>query len=249
MKCILLCAGYATRLFPLTKNFPKPLLKVGDRPIIDYIIDEVNTIDEIDKIYIITNDRYFEHFENWKNLKDNEKEIEVVNDNTTSNDDRLGAIGDMRFVIKNKNVDDDLMVIAGDNLFEFKLKNMMNFYKNKKAPCVAAQYIEDLNLLKRFGVGKIDENNKLLNIVEKPEVPESNIGVWATYIYPKSILPYFDKYFEDGNKADSPGNFVQYLHKKEDVYLYMFDEACYDVGTYETLEEVHNLYVKRNNKI
>lgn len=245
MKCILLCAGYATRLFPLTENFPKALLQIGDKPLLDYILNEVNTIDEIDKIYVVTNNKYTGHFTKWAESKNNIKPIEVINDNTNSNDDRLGAVGDIRYVIKNKEINDDIIVIAGDNLFEFKLKDMVKFFKEKNASCAAAQYINDVEYIKNFGVAKLDDNFKVLNLVEKPKNPETNIGVWATYIYPKSIVPFFDKYFEEGNKGDSPGSFVQYIYTKKDVYLYMFDGRCFDVGTHESLKEVNEIYSVR----
>lgn len=244
MKCILLCAGYATRLFPLTENFPKALLEIGHRPLLDYILDEVNTIDEVDKIYVITNDRYCKHFENWANVKNNIKPIKVINDNTTSNDDRLGAIGDIMYVINKENISDDLLIIAGDNLFTYKLKDVINFYKQKKSTIVCAKKLDDIELLKRFAVAKVDNNDKIIDLEEKPEKPKSNLGVYATYIYPKEILKYFEIYKNEGNNMDSPGHFPQYLYNKEDIYVYKFDGECYDVGTHETLKEVNDLYSK-----
>lgn len=247
MKCILLCAGYATRLFPLTENFPKALLEVNKKPLLDYILEEINTIEEISEIYVVTNARYYEHFVNWREQKDNIKPIEIINDNTTSNDDRLGAIGDVHYVIHKKNIDEDLIIIAGDNLFDFKLKDMINYYKEKNSTVVAAKYIDDIELLKRFAVAKIDSNNKVLELIEKPKEPQSNVAVYATYIYPKNIVHLFDNYLEEGNLPDAPGNFVQYLYKKKDVYLYMFDGTCYDVGTHESLKEVNEIYGKKTN--
>ena len=244
MKCILLCAGYATRLFPLTENFPKALLEIGHRPLLDYILDEVNTIDEVDKIYVITNDRYCKHFENWSNVKNNIKPIKVINDNTTSNDDRLGAIGDIMYVINKENISDDLLIIAGDNLFTYKLKDVINFYNQKKNTVVCAKKLDDIELLKRFAVAKVDNNDKIIDLEEKPEKPKSNLGVYATYIYPKEILKYFEIYKNEGNNMDSPGHFPQYLYNKEDIYVYKFDGECYDVGTHETLKEVNDLYSK-----
>ena len=131
MKCILLCAGYATRLFPLTENFPKALLEVGGRPLIDYIVDEVNTLDEVDQIYLVTNKKYTPHFEEWANNKNNIKPITVFNDNTTTNENRLGAIGDIQFTIEQAKIDDDLLIIAGDNLFTFKLRDFVDFQNQK----------------------------------------------------------------------------------------------------------------------
>lgn len=244
MKCILLCAGYATRLFPLTENFPKALLEIGNRPLLDYILDEVNTIDEVDQIYVITNDRYYKHFEKWSQEKNNIKEVKVINDNTTSNDDRLGAIGDIMYVIDKENVNDDLLIIAGDNLFTYKLKNVIDFYKQKQKSVVCAKELDDIELLRRFAVAEVDESLKITNLEEKPQVPKSNLGVYATYVYPKEVIKYFEIYKNEGNNMDSPGHFPQYLYKKDDIYVYKFDGECYDVGTHETLKEVNDLYSK-----
>ena len=245
MKCILLCAGYATRLFPLTENFPKALLSIGDKPLLDYILDEVNTIKEVDKIYVITNNRYYEHFNKWKKEKNNKKEIKVINDKTTSNDDRLGAIGDIMYLIEKEHINDDLLIIAGDNLFTYKLKDVIDFYNQNKKAILCAKELNDINLLKRFAVALVDENNRVIELEEKPENPKSNLGIYATYIYPKEVIKYFDKYKNEGNNMDSPGHFPQYLYKKEDVLVYKFDGECYDVGTHETLKEVNEIYKRK----
>ncbi|MBE6153709.1 MAG: nucleotidyltransferase family protein [Firmicutes bacterium] len=245
MKCILLCAGYATRLFPLTENFPKALLEIGNRPLLDYILDEVNTIDEVDNIYVITNDRYYKHFDKWATEKDNIKKIKVISDNTTSNDDRLGAIGDIMYVINKENINDDLLIIAGDNLFTYKLKDVINFYNQKQNTVVCAKELDDIELLKRFAVAQIDNTDKVIDIEEKPNEPKSNLGVYATYIYPREVLNYFETYKNEGNNMDSPGHFPQYLYKREDIYVYKFNGECYDVGTHETLKEVNKIYSRR----
>ena len=245
MKCILLCAGYETRLFPLTENFPKALLEIGNKPLLDYILDEVNTINEVDKIYVITNNRYYEHFSKWNEEKNNKKEIKVINDNTTSNDDRLGAIGDIMYVINKEHINDDLLIIAGDNLFTYKLKDVIDFYNKNKKSVLCAKELDDINLLKRFAVATVSENNKVIELEEKPQNPKSNLGIYATYIYPKKIIKYFNEYKTAGNNMDSPGHFPQYLYKKEDVLVYKFDGECYDVGTHETLKEVNEIYKRK----
>lgn len=246
MKCILLCAGYATRLFPLTKNFPKALLEIEDgKPLLDYILEEVNTIDEVDQIYLVTNAKYYEHFKNWSDNKNNSKPIKVINDNTDSNDNRLGAIGDIKYVIDNENVNDDLLIIAGDNLFDYKLKGVIDYYKNKNAITICAKEINDVNILKGFAVAKLDSNDKILELEEKPEVPKSNIGVYATYVYPKFVIDEIHKYLSEGNKPDAPGYLVEYLYKKHPVYAYKFEGNCYDVGTFESLDLVREKYNKK----
>lgn len=244
MKCILLCAGYATRLFPLTENFPKALIKVGDKAILDYILDEVNTLEEVDEIYLVTNAKYTPHFENWKNEKNNIKPIKVLNDGTYTNDDRLGAIGDILYTIEKENINDDILIIAGDNLFTFKLRDFCDFYKTKKAPAVCVREEEDINLLRRVGVALVDPDMKIIDFEEKPANPKSKYAVYAEYIYPRSVLPVFKEYFADGHSNDAPGNFVQYLYKKMPTYAFSFEGECYDVGTHEALAEVNEIYKK-----
>lgn len=245
MKCIFLCAGYATRLFPLTENFPKALLKVGGRALLDYILDEVNSLDEIDEIYLVTNAKYTPHFESWAKEKNNIKPITVINDGTYTNDDRLGAIGDINFTIEKCNINDDVLIIAGDNLFTFKLREFVDFYKAKNAPSVCVREETDINLLKRVGVAVLDDSNKILDFEEKPAEPKSKYAVYAEYIYPKEILPVFKEYLEEGNSNDAPGNFVAYLYKKMPTYAYPFKGECYDVGTHDALAYVNEIYSKK----
>lgn len=247
MKCILLCAGYATRLFPLTENFPKALLKIGGRPLLDYILDEVNSLEEVDEIYLVTNKKYTPHFTEWVNDKNNKKPIVVYNDNTTTNDNRLGAIGDIQFVIENAKINDDILVIAGDNLFTFKLKDFVRFQKNKNESAVCVKE-EDNETLKRLGVLTTDENLKIIGFEEKPAEPKGKYGAYAEYIYPKNIIPMFKEYIKAGNNIDAPGNFIAYLYKERPVYAYPFDGECYDVGTHEALAYVDNIYKDKNNK-
>lgn len=244
MKCILLCAGYATRLFPLTENFPKALLSIGGRPLLDYIVDEVNTISEVDEIYLITNNKYTPHFKKWAEEKNNIKHITVLNDGTTSNDDRLGAIGDIKFTIDKMNIQEDLLIIAGDNLFTFKLKDMMDYYNKVKTPVVSVKEINNVDILRGLAVVSTNEENSIINCEEKPQEPKSNLGAYAEYIYPKYILEMIDTYIKEGNNKDAPGNLVSWLYKRTDVKVYKFDGECYDVGTHQSLKEVNEIYSK-----
>lgn len=246
MKCIFLCAGYATRLFPLTENFPKALLKVGGRALLDYILDEVNSLDEVDEIFLVTNAKYTPHFEDWAKEKQNFKPITVINDGTYTNDDRLGAIGDINYTIEKCGINDDVLIIAGDNLFTFKLRDFVDFYKTKNAPSVCVREESDINLLKRVGVAVLDENNQITNFEEKPAEPKSKYAVYAEYIYPKEVLPVFKKYLNEGNSNDAPGNFVAYLYKNMPTYAYAFTGECYDVGTHDALAQVNEIYNEKN---
>lgn len=243
IKCILLCAGYATRLFPLTENFPKALLDIEEgKPLLNYIVDEINKIEEIDQIYIISNDRYYNHFKVWSDSLNNIKNIKVINDHTTSNDDRLGAIGDIAYVLNYEHIDDDLLIIAGDNLFDYSLSGVIDYYKEKDGAVVCTKKINNYELLKHLAVASIDNNNRITELVEKPNEPKTDIAVYATYVYPKSVIGLIKEYLETGNNPDAPGHLVQYLYKIMPVYAYCFDGNCYDVGTYESLEEVRKIY-------
>lgn len=246
MKCILLCAGYATRLFPLTEKFPKALLEIEDnKPLLNYILDEVNTLDEVDEIYVVTNNRYNEHFENWAKTVNSKKTIKVINDHTNNNDDRLGAIGDISYTINLENINDDVLIIAGDTLFDYKLKDMISYYKEVKAPIVACKEIDDIEILKRCATVKVKDDNRIVDLVEKNNNPESNIVAFATYVYPKEVLKYINSYLEEGNNPDAPGYFAEYLYKKVPVYAYLFNGECFDVGTHESLKEVREMYKNR----
>ena len=243
MKCILLCAGYATRLFPLTENFPKALLEVGGRPIIDYTLDKVNKIEEVDAIYLVTNAKYAGHFSKWAEEKNNVKPITVFNDGTYSNDDRLGAIGDIYYTIQNANIDDDILVLATDNLFEFELTDFVKFYNEKKSPVVCVRE-EKYETLKRLGVAELTEDRRIVGFEEKHAEPKSKYGVYAEYIYPREVLPKIKQYLDEGNSCDAPGNLVVYMYKQLPTYAYEFTGACYDIGTHEALAEVNSIYTK-----
>jgi glucose-1-phosphate thymidylyltransferase len=248
MKCILLCAGYATRLFPITENFPKALLEIEEeKPLLNYIVDEVNKIKDIDEMYLVTNDRYSSHFENWVRGIKSVKPISILNDGTISNDDRLGAIGDIHYVIKQKKIEDDLLIICGDNLFEYNLNDMVDYFKQKKSVIISGKVLDDRNELKRFGVIVADENNKVTDLEEKPEDPKGNIVSFGIYIYPKESLRLIDQYLDEKRNPDAPGRLVTYIHKLFPTYVHKFQGAWYDVGTHESLDEVRKIYREKNN--
>lgn len=242
MKAIILVAGYATRLYPLTKTTPKPLLHVGGKPIIDYIVDEINTLDAVDSIFVVSNHKFASHFEEWAKNKNNSKPITVIDDGTDSDETKKGAIGDIQYTIEQGNIDDDVVIIAGDNLFTYKLKEYYDFYNEKKADCVCVKQFDDMEMIKQLGVVLLDENNKVLDLEEKPSKPKSNKAAFATYMYTKETVKLFKEYLAAGNSPDAPGYFLQWLHKKKDVYAYVMNGECYDIGTFKALEEVRRIY-------
>lgn len=239
MKAIILAAGYATRLYPLTLNTPKPLLDISGKLMIEHILDKLYEIQELDGIFIVTNNKFYDKFNEWlKNYKTNIS-IKIINDKTSSNDDRLGAIGDINFVIKNENINNDLIIIAGDNLFELSLKEFMDFSKNKTV--IASYDVKDLELAKLYGILSIDDNNKIVNFLEKPQKPESTLVSTCIYLFQSEIIPLIDEYIQQGNSTDKPGHFIQWLYKRKDVYSFVTKKKWFDIGDHKQLEEVRNL--------
>ena len=244
MKAIILAAGYATRLYPLTINKPKALLTINEKPIINYIVEQINTIDVVDEIYVVTNHKFIDSFANWQNEIESRAKITVLDDGTTSEQDRKGAIGDIAFVIQKMNINDELLVVAGDNFFTYPLKNYYDFYKQKDKDCVCVKVWNDEKTLRNFGIALLDQNNKVLDIEKKPENPKSNTVVFAMYLYQKDTIPLFEKYLSQGNNPDAPGNFPAWLYKQKEVYAYTFKGECYDIGTPESYQEVQALFQK-----
>ena len=242
MKCIVLAAGYATRLYPLTLNKPKTLLPVGQKRIIDHIIEKMDAVDELDEIIVVTNDRFHQQLRDWAKTAESRVPITVLNDGTTDDANKRGAIGDIAFVIDEAKIDDDLMVIASDNFFTYSLRDYVDFFREKDRDCVCVKIWEDESELSRFGIALLDEKGKVLDIEEKPAQPKSNTVVFAAYLYKRETVPLVAEYLAEGNKPDAPGNFPAWLYKRKEVYAYIFEGECYDIGTPESYREVCEMY-------
>jgi glucose-1-phosphate thymidylyltransferase len=246
MKAIILAAGYATRLYPLTKNTPKPLLPVAGKPTVEYILSHLLPVDEIDAVYIITNAKFYPQFVEWEKGFDRkypiDKKIDILNDGTATNESRLGSIGDIDFVISKAGLDDDLLMIAGDSLFDFELKGMIDYFHEKNGCVLCAYRTSDMDILRRRGVIKIDDTNRITDFEEKPKRPESDIAVPAIHIYKKESLNLFGQYLSEGNNSDAPGYFVDWLYKREPIYAYFFTGNCYDIGNFASYSEVNRIF-------
>lgn len=244
MKGIILAAGYATRLYPLTLNRPKALLPVGDRAVLDYIVNELETIDAIDEVFLISNHKFYGHFLNWLENRKFNKKIKVIDDGTITDDTKLGAIGDMELVIRQEKIQDDVLIIAGDNLFTYRLKDFYTFFINHKKDCIIVKEINNERDLKGMGIVLMDDNFRVLDFEEKPKHPKSNMAAFGGYIYLKETLPLIKEYIEEGNIPDAPGYFPGWLYKRKDIYAYKFHGECYDIGTHESYREVQDLFSK-----
>ena len=244
MEAIILAAGYAIRLYPLTENIPKPLLNVADKPIIEHIIKKLETIDSITKIYVVTNDKFESHFKNWLGNFDADKPIEIINDGTKSNADRLGALGDVHHAINAKKINTDIIVVAGDNLFELSLADVVNYFNKRKSNVIVLHDVKDFELAKHYGIVKI-ENGVVVNFEEKPLSPRSTLASTGIYLFPKKTIGLIDKYIAQGNNPDKTGNFIEWLHKRDKVHSYITDKKWYDIGSFEQLEKANEHYKGR----
>ncbi|MFH1276021.1 MAG: nucleotidyltransferase family protein [Candidatus Woesearchaeota archaeon] len=243
MKALILAAGYATRLYPLTENTPKPLLEVGNKTILEHILNKLKDVKEIDEILIVTNHRFHHNFRSFLLNLDYPKKIKLINDGTLNNNDRLGAVGDINFVIKEEDIKEDLMVIAGDNLFGFSLNHFAKLFQEKNTSVVAFRDLKDIELVrKRLGVG-ILEGTKVINFEEKPALPKSSLAATACYLFHKNDLPLVQTLVEQ-DKADNSGDLVRWLVKKSEVHGFVFDEHWYDIGSHEALKEADVAYKK-----
>jgi len=242
LKAIVLAAGYATRLYPLTINKPKALLTIGKETILDFVINEITTIPEVDEIYIVTNDRFYEQFCHWNKLSNKKVKITVLNDNTTDDATKLGAIGDIQFVIDQMNIDDDLLVMASDNIFTFKLLDFYKEFRNKNKDMILVSKIENREDLKRMANVVMNADGKVLDMVEKPAEPISDFAAFASYFYTRDTVPMIKEYLDQGNNPDAPGFFPSWLFRQKDVYAYSFTGECYDIGTPQAYKEVGEIF-------
>jgi len=236
VKALVLAAGYATRLRPLTDTIPKPLLPVGGRAMVDWILDRIAET-SADEVHLVTNARFAADFERWADGKD----VHVHNDGTTSNEDRLGAIGDIAFV----GLDDDLLVIASDNLFDYSLADYEQYWRAKGGSCVAVHDVGDLELAKKYGIVDVDAHDRITDFIEKPEDPPSTLAATATYLYRRDHAALVPTYLAEGNPADQPGNLVAWLYEREPVFAYRFAGEWYDIGDQAQLLEADNRVRRR----
>lgn len=241
MKAIILAAGYATRLYPLTINTPKALLTIGKETILDFIVNEIKTISDVDEILIVTNDRFYEQFCKWS-TNVNDISIKVINDNTTDDSNKLGAIGDIQYVIDKENIEDDVLIMASDNIFTFKLIDFFNEFKAKNKDMILVSEIENKEDLKRMANVVMNDEGKVTNLVEKPSEPISNIAAYALHCYTKETVPMIKEYLEQGNNPDAPGFFPAWLYKQKDLYGYKLNGEFYDIGTPKAYAEIQELF-------
>lgn len=240
MKCLILAAGYATRLYPLTENFPKPLLKVGEKTILDWLLDDIHTCGEVDGYIVVSNHKYAPCFEAW--AKTRPLPITVVDDGTSSNETRLGAVCDIRFAVEKLGIDEDMLILAGDNVLDFSLTRFIRYAKEKGTSCSMRYFEPDMDRLRRSGISEIDENERLIALEEKPAAPKSN---WCTppfYFYRAEDLKKIDDAVADGCGTDAPGSLVAWMCAHVPMHSMEMPGSRYDIGNLESYELVQKNY-------
>jgi glucose-1-phosphate thymidylyltransferase len=235
MKALILAAGYATRLYPLTLTTPKHLLEIGGRPMVEWVLDRLDPLDGLDDVYLATNAKFAPAFETWAAGHEGRR-VEVIDDGTTNEDDRLGAIGDIAFVLDREQIDDDLVVVAGDNLFTGGIEGFVAEGRRLKQPVLAVYDVGDPELMSQFNTVQTDADGRITYFEEKPELAGSTLAGIALYWYPRAVLPLIHSYLAEGNNPDQPGRLVEWLYTRTPVYAWVLPGKWYDIGTPEQLE-------------
>ena len=240
MKCLILAAGYATRLYPLTENFPKPLLKVGDKTILDWLLDDIDLSGKIDEYVVISNHKYAHHFDDWAKTKP--YKITVVDDGTSTNETRLGAVKDVQFAIEKLKLDSDLLVIAGDNLLDFSLNSFIDYAKTKQTSCIMRYYEPNDEKLKKCGVVTIDENDLILNMTEKSPTPATHWCCPPFYYYTREDSRRVADGIAAGCGTDAPGSYIAWLCTVTPVHAMEMPGSRYDIGNLQSYETAKQSY-------
>ena len=238
MTCIILAAGYATRMYPLTLNYPKPLLEVGGKKIIDWLIEDLEK-SGVERTVVVSNHKFISQFQAWAEGREN---TIVLDDGSEDNDHRLGAVKDIEFAIEKANIDDDIVVLAGDNVLNFSLSSFIEYGRKRKTSCIMRHEEKDENKLRKTGVIEINEDELVLNMEEKPKEPKSNWAVPPFYYYTKEDKDLIKEGIASGCGTDAPGSFVSWLVKTRPVHAYRMIGERFDVGSIEGYEKIKKEY-------
>ena len=240
MKCLILAAGYATRLYPLTENFPKPLLKVGEKTILDWLVDDIAAAGLVDEYVVISNHKFANHFEEWAATR--KEQISVVDDGTETNETRLGAVRDIQFAIDALKLDDDMLVIAGDNVLDFSLTHFIRYADSKQSSAIMRYYEPEEAKLRKCGIVEIDTDDKIISMEEKPAEPKSHWCCPPFYFYTKADAKRIPDAIEQGCGIDAPGSFIAWLATQTTVYAMEMPGSRYDIGNLESYKQVSAIY-------
>jgi glucose-1-phosphate thymidylyltransferase len=244
MICIVIAAGYATRMGELTKNFPKPLLKVEGRPVLNWLLADIETIPQVERVYVVSNHKFIGFFTKWlqEQTADFRKPIQLLDDGSTSKDNRLGAVKDIAFALEQIGGREDALVLAGDNVLEFPLQGFVDFFQKKQRSCIMCYREPDLERQRRTGIITLDAACRVKSFAEKPQEPESDLAVPPFYCYTRTDLDLLPRAFAEGCPTDDPGSLAAYVGRQSELYAWNMPGKRYDIGTIPGYESVQKLY-------
>jgi len=237
MQAIILAGGYGTRLYPLTLNAPKPMIQVGERPMIEYLVEKIQKLPQIHEIFIVSNDKFTHVFDEWLAASDYEN-IKIINDGTKTNEDRLWSIGDIQYVIQQENIYEDVIILGGDNLIEDDFRGLMETFL-EKWNTIGLYDVGDFEYAKQLSTPVLDNENRIIQLLEKPENPTTTLIGTLIYVLKNESLKYIDEVISSG-KADRAGDFIAYLCQKENVYGFPLKGEWFDIGTLEQLKKAED---------
>lgn len=245
MKVVILSAGYGTRLQPLTENQPKSLLPVGGKPMIEHLLGKVESLPGLEGVFLVTNSRFYPHFEKWLHSKKRRLKMELVDDGTESNETRLGAVGDLGLVLQRYKIREDLLVLAGDNLFHFSLGDFIRFAESHRPwAALGVVDVKQRALAREYGVVKAGEGNRIVEFIEKPKTPPSTLVSTGIYWFPREKGDLLDRYLGESDNADRLGDYVHWLLKTDRVFAYRFEGRWFDIGSLESYREAEQFFQK-----
>ena len=245
MKALVLAAGYATRMYPLTSDRPKALLPVAGKPILEYVLEGIRQVREVETVIVVTNHKFLGPFRDWQRQLPDQPRVQVLDDGTTCNEHRLGAVADMRFALTQGAIDSDLLVMGADNIFHFSFARFVEFFHQTGTDCITVHIERDRSKLARTGVAEVDENWRVTRFEEKPREPRSIYACPPFYGFLRTSLQLLGGYLVEGNNADAPGYFIEWLARRRPVHAFRFDEPRHAIGDPDSYREVCRLFESR----
>ena len=242
MKAIILCGGFAKRMWPLTMNRPKHLLPVNGKPMLEYVLEEIETIHDFSKVYISTNAKFAPQFESFISKRSNDLDVELVVEPTMKEEEKLGSLGALSRLIKDKNIDEDVLIIGGDNLFEFNMIELVKHLDAKRENIIVTEDVKDTERAKLYGIVEVNQDHKVLSFEEKPQNPKSTLASTACYLLTSEGVKGLLRYVDEGNDPDKMGHFIQWFIKNHNVYAFRFDGRWFDIGSLEEYHEADDYF-------
>ena len=239
MDCVILCGGFARRMWPLTRERPKALLEVRGRPVLEHIMERLEGLEDIERVFISVNKRFENNFRTWLGKYSPKKHVELVVEPSLSEGEKLGSIGAWNFLIREKNLDGELLSISGDNLFDFDLRPLLDFYGNVGETVIGVFDVRELEEAGKFGIVELDKEKRLVGFEEKPEKPKGTLASTGIYIFPGEILKMILQYLEEGNSPDKAGFFLEWLYKVRPVFGFLFKGEWVDIGSLEAYNKLN----------